>query len=439
MVPCLLKATGTPEDPTRPCGRRRLLGPLAAFALSAFAPAYVAHAQDIPGAEPPDVAGSRPQLDYDATGLLLGDLRVFPTLGVSNTFDSNVFARPAGLQSDLSITLVPSMRAEWSRSGLQASLAGEVRVRRYLELTQQNDEQYRIEARGSLEVSESTRLSAEAGWTRSTVGRGTFENGLQVGDPLRQERLWAQATAQHRFNRLSFTGRVSVEEFQFDDVVLDDGTIVDQSFRNGRRLGGVLGGAFEIGPRLSIVAQGTLDRYEYQGTQPLFERDASGYTATAGIRYELTRLLVAEVGAGIRKHDFDDPALPDISGLAPNIQVSWYPTALLSLQLDVSRSTSTSAFDSIAAVVVTSARLSADYELLRNLVLTVEADLSTEDYGTGNGTSRLVSSRGQAVWKPNRLLRLTGSVGYDRRFGTSAAFNSEFGALRIMLSAAITR
>lgn len=409
---------------------------LAALALALACVANAAHAQEFTGREPPDSAGNRAQPAYDPPGLLLGDVRVHPTLGITGTYDSNVFARDSGVEADGYVTVVPSLAVEWSRPEQQVSLRGEMRVRRYFEFTRQDDEQYRIEASGSTEPTDRTAISGGAGWSRTTAARGTVENGLQVGDPLRQERLWADTSIQQRFNRLSLAGRISGERFRFDDVALDNGATIDQSFRDGRRLGARLTMGYDVGPRLSLLVQGNVDRFDYRLADTL-DRDATGYSLVGGVRYELTRILIAELALGTRIYDFDDPTLADFKGLAPTARVRWYPNPLLSLRFDLSHSTSTSAYNSVGAVVITSGRLGTDYELRRNLVLSAEAGASFEDYGPVTGTSTLWTVLGRAAWKANRTFRLTGTVSYDHRSSSALSTVPEFKTLRVMITASI--
>lgn len=396
-------------------------------------------AQSLPSPESNDVAGNRPQPAYDAGGISVSGIRVFPSLAITSAADSNVLTRSTGEQSDIATTIAPNVRAVWERPDSQISLSGDMRIRRYFSLTRQNDEQYGVEASANYQPTGSTRLSSSMAWSRNTATRGTFENGLQVGGPLIQTQFSSRFGIAQQFNRLAVTANLSGERFEFDEVVLDDGTTIDQRFRNGRKLGGSLGLSFEVGPRLSLVAQGNVDKFQYNDNRLAFDRDATGFGATGGLRYEVTRLLLAEAGIGFRKHRFQNPAFSDISGVGLNGRLRWYPTRLISVRFDLSQSTTTSSFDAVSAVNVTTAKLNADYELRRNILITGNLDYSYEDYGTVGGKSQLVTATGQVSWKVNRWMRMSGRVSYDRRFSSGGSIAPTFQTLRGLLTVTFAR
>jgi len=414
-------------------------GPSILFCGGALLPLDVAIAQDMHGSEPADTAGNRAQPAYDAVGIRLGSIRVLPTLGLTGSWDSNVLASSDDAVSDFSATLVPAVRAEWNNPRRQISLNGEMRIRRYAELHRQNDEQYRAQAAARFEISDNTAISANLGWANVTATRGTFENGFQVGDPLRMREVNADLSVLQRFNRLTVVASASASRFRYGDVRLDDGTSIDQSFRNGHQIGGSLRARYVVGPRLSLVSRVTANKFDYSDPDPLTNRNATAYAVTGGISYELTQLLEAEVDAGIQKHNFRNPAFGDISGLALNARLRWYPTPLLTVRFDVSQRTTTSSFNATSAVAVTSGRLAADYELRRNLLISADVNYSHEKYGAGDNVSGLLTLSGQAAWKANRWLRVTGRASYDRRGSNSDVTIPEFDALRFMLTLTVAR
>jgi hypothetical protein len=399
----------------------------------------VANAQDLSGAEPTDTAGNRQQPAYDPSGINLGDIRILPTLGFLSTWDSNVLTRSGDAISDFSETVVPAVSVDWNRPRRQLSLNGEIRVRRYAKLERQNDEQYRLQSNARFEISGNTSISANIGWSDTTATRGTFENGFQIGDPLRIRQINGNFSIRQRFNRLSLTATANASRFRYGNIHLDDGTSIDQSFRDGEQYGLSLLAKYEVGPRLSLVSRITADKFDYNDPDPLTNRDAKGYSVTGGLSYELTQLLEAEIDAGIQKHRFDNPLFANISGLALNARLRWYPTPLWSVRFDLSQKTTTSAFDSASAVIVTSGRFSADYEFRRNLLISAEAGYSHEKYGAENGVSGLFSLSGQAMWKANRWLRVTGRATYDRRSSKMPVAAPEYDALRFMLTVTLAR
>lgn len=416
----------------------RSAGWLSILVVTAVGCPDAAYAQGLGADAPPDAAGTRPQPGYDALGIIAGNFILYPTLSATTSLDSNVYARSRNRQSDASITVTPALSVRNGDPGRSLAVIADARFRRYAKLNRLDDDQYRVEASGRYEIGADTVISTRLGWSLSSISRGTFENDLQVGGPLQQESIKSDISAQHRFNRLTARIGFSGEKFHFDDVRLDDGSRVDQSFRNGRRVGASLGLSYQLSARVAAQVQGRFDSYDYADPRPLSYRDAKAYSITAGGRYEVTRLLLLEMGAGIRKHNFDNPLFEDVSGVALSGRLRWYPSPLLSVRFDLSQTASTSSSALVSAVNATSARIDADYEFKRNVLISAGVEVSHEDYGNLRSTSNLVSFDGRVSWRPNRWLRVTPSMRYEMRRGSSSA-SSTFDAFRFALAVTLAR
>lgn len=430
----------------KPCRESaRRISPLAAhhawwLALPAIMQCGLAHAQEIDlSKEPFDAAGSRHQPEYDPLGIRVGTATIYPTLALSSVYDTNVFAESTDADSDFSLTLTPAIRAEISDPNRTIAVNAHARIRRYAQLTEQDDEQYHASALGRLNFGQHGNLQASAGWSLSSPSRGTYQNSLQQGTPLREERLNGQITGDYRINRLRLRGTVSAEKFNYDDVVLDDGSIIDQDYRDGTRIGSNLKAFYQVSSRVSLVAQGSVDKFDYDDPDLLRNRDAVGTSLTAGALYEISELFSFQLGVGYRKHNFDNPLLRDIDGLAFNGRLRWYPTPLVSVRLDLNQSTDTSTLNEVSAVTVSSAILETDYELLRNNVVTARVEYSHERYSGIDANSDFMSASLRSAWKLNRWMRLTGSLTYERRTSGESLAIPEFDAFRGMLTVTLAR
>ena len=362
---------------------RRLRGPgiVQSMLLLGFAATVPAARAQTLDTEPADVAGNRSQPDYDAVGIRLGKLMVRPTLTVSPDFSSNVFTQADHPRSDVSVTVVPAIVASLSEPGANLAIYGEARLRRYARYSSQDDEQYRIDVGGSAELPFGFDLDAGIGWADTTAARGTVANDLTVGDPLKMREIRSRASIRKSFNRLYTSVSFSAVRSTYDDVELDDGTKIDQHFRNSRRAGGTLTFGYEVSPLLAIEVRAAYDQYRYSDPRPLSNRNADSHSFGLGIRYQVTQLLTAEFNAGLREHKFDNPLFSKIKGASLFGRLRWYPTPLISVRADLSQSTTTSTLDQVSAVTVTDFKLGADYEFRRNVLMTIETALSFDDYG----------------------------------------------------------
>ena len=402
--------------------------------VSMLVESHVAFAQQSILTEPADVAGNRSQPDYDPMGLELGSFLLRPTLSISPDFNSNVFTQEDHPESDASLTITPTITATLRTPGQAFAATAQMKARRYASFNGQNDEQYRLEASGFAELPESITLTTNVGWSESTASRGSFENNLQIGPPLKKRDFNSSIFLKKQFNRLSIDGAFTASKFSYEDVRLDSGVTIDQSFRDGHRVGGRVGVAYGVSPLLSFQVKGSYDSFDYNEPRSLFNRDADGYSLTVGMRYELTRLLVAEIDAGLRRHKFKNATFPDIEGLALSSNLRWYPTPLVSVRMDLGQSTTTSSFDAVSAVTVTNFKLSSDYEYRRNIVLSGEIQGALEEYQGINAEAKLISITGRADWKLNRLLALRGHCTFNVRTGSGSPLVPSYNALKAGVS-----
>lgn len=405
---------------------RRMVGAALLIAAGAAVPAA---AQTL-DAEPVDVAGNRPQPAYDPIGITLGSIMIRPTLTVAPDFSSNVFAEADDPRSDLSITATPAISASMVEPRANLRLYGEAKFRRYKRYSSQDDEQFRVEASGSTELASDFSLGASLSWSDSTAGRGTVENDLSVGAPLKVNAFRTRVTLRKNFNRLYAVTTFSAAKSTYDDVELGNGLILDQGFRNSRRTGGTLNLGYEISPLLSLETRAAYDSYRYNDPRPLSNRDADGYSVSAGLRYEITQLLIAEFSAGLRKHKFNNPLFADIKGVALSGRLRWYPTPLIGVRADLSQSTTTSTLDQVSAVTVTDFRLGADYEFRRNLLLTLETGATLEDYGEIGAKTKRISLTGRMEWKANRWFRLGAFASFNTRFGSDSSLIRDYSSMQ---------
>lgn len=397
---------------------RRLVAALVA-ALSLAGGVEPACAQSL-DSEPSDVAGNRSQPAYDPVGIRSGKLMIRPSLTISPDFSSNVFTTADDPRSDASVSIVPAIAAAITEPGANFSLYGEARIRRYATYSTQDDEQFRVDAGGSTELPSGFFLSAGIGWADTTAARGTVANDLSVGDPLKMRELRSRISLRKTFNRLYASIGLSAARSTYEDVDLDDGSVIDQSFRNSRRSGGTLTLGYEVSPLLALETRATYDVYRYSDARPLTNRDAESYSIGVGLRYQITQLLTAEFNAGLRQQKFDNPLFAKIKGVALFGRLRWYPTPLISVRADLAQSTTTSTLDQVSAVTVTDFTLGADYEFRRNVLITAESALAFEDYGQIGLQAKRLSLTGRVEWKVNRWLRVGGYATLNSRFGSGS-------------------
>jgi hypothetical protein len=125
----------------------------------------------------------------------------------------------------------------------------------------------------------------------------------------------------------------------------------DQGPRDFDRQSFAFKGRYNLGPKLSLVADSGLSITDYTDpTTPLDSREVSGLV---GVAWEATAKTSGEVKFGVLEKDFDDPSQSDFSGANFDIKAQWSPRSFSIFTAYASRDTSDTGEGGGSAVVDT--------------------------------------------------------------------------------------
>lgn len=389
--------------------------------------------------EPDDVPGRRVLPEYAAIGYDLAGFDIFPTVTFGAHADDNVFTRSSLKSSDVAFYAEPHIRAVRQDSIQNIALEGSARGSTYLKLTEQDSAEYRLEATYTRGTMGPNSVAADIGYRRETIQRGTVENDLAGGGPLMRRVLHASLTGRKRFNQLSLDVQALLVRQRYEAISDGLNGILDQRFRNVDRIGvhGVL--TYEASPRAAIVGSLDYDRFDYAFSPILGDRDARNWSATLGMRYEISRILYAQFSAGYRHYDFKKPGLTTINGPAVVGHLRYFPTRLIAIRGTVEQYNTTSPYDLVGAVTLTTARIEAEYEMRRNLSWLGSAKVSFEDYGQQPYSARRFEITGGPRVRLSRWLSANASVGFSRRYVNGAAPFEPYSQLYALLAVTFAR
>lgn len=386
---------------------------LPALALCALSGGSAASAQIFVDG-PRDVAGARPQPEYDAQGVNAGGFRIYPTIDTGVRYDSNVFSRASNVESDGVVIVTPAIRVLTERGDHRAELSAKATINRYVDLSSQNRENYGVSFRLGGPVDGATDYFLTASYENRATLRGTVENDLTFGEPVVISGVDAAAGLTRQFGRMRATLRGSADQDDYASIETELGP-VDQNFRDRWAYTGNLDLGYDLSANLAVFATGRVVRFEFADANPLTNRDATLSSGLIGFRYNITDLITSELGAGYRRNEFDNDNFSNFEGLALSGNISWHPTPLLSFRLKADQSTTTSAFNQVEAVTVSAASASADYEVLRNLVATASVEVARESFENFNEAAGRYSVTLGAQYKINRNAGLRLQADYRNR------------------------
>lgn len=389
-----------------------------------------------------DVAGSesvtaRARPDYDPIGIAAGGFRLFPTLQIQPGYDDNIYNIDSGRVSDGLVRIAPRVeaRSTWSRHSLTLSTGGQ--FERYFSRTTENNEQYDVEATGRVDASNDVAINASGLYARRVEQRGTLGDIIASGDRIRYDLGTARLSATSTIGRLLFTTGGTYSSFNYLPVRVD-GVSVSQNYRDRDEATAVLRADYVVGPGIRAFVSGNFNDQNYKQSLAGIDQDSKGYAVLGGMVFGVNEFISGEVGIGYLKQYYRQPGLPDIGGFSYNARAIWNPTPLLTVTAIAARTVQQSPFINQSGILQDSLGASVDYELLRNLILSVNGQFISNDYQDLNRRDRLWVAEGRARYLLNRWMEAGLTV--NHRFQTTSnALGREYAGSSILLSVTLKR
>lgn len=322
----------------------------------------------------------RPQPLYDPVPYQVDGVEVMPRISADATYDSNIFATPEATD-DLILRVRPRITASAKMGSFDLSGAVELDRRQYLSHGSQSTTDVTFGFAGRYDISRDTQLYAGTRNGRRTEDRADPDSPLNLQEPGQYDYVSGYFGAAHSFNRLRVAGRVGVEDRDYQDGRDGFGNVIDQDFRGRTLLTGDMAAEYAFSPDTSAFVNLSLNKRSYPA-QALLEppRDSKGYRLTGGANFEISKLIRGELGLGYFEQDFESPVYDTVNGLAVRGKLEYFMTPLLTWVLKANRGVEEASTIGTGAYVATSASLEADYELLRNLVISAGASYEKDKF-----------------------------------------------------------
>lgn len=389
--------------------------------------------------EPKDVPGNRIFPEYQPTGIKLSDFEIYPSVNVASRFDGNVFSRTSTKESDVIMLVEPQLSIKQINQSGALNINLMSRHSAYLDLPDQDAREHSVEATYVHGLNAPNSITVNMGHRREAIQRGTVENDLIRGEPLIRHVMQGSLTARKQFNRLSLDAQSYVAHQTFNDVRGYDKTLLPQSFRNLMQISLRGVATYEVSSRTALITSLEYDYLDYARSPSFANRDAENWNAAIGLKYEINRILFARLSLGLRHYDFKNSAYGSHTGLAVSSHIRYFPTRTLAVRGLIEQSNTTSPYDMVGAVTLTTARIEAEYEMRRSLSWFAASKLAFEDYTKKPYSARRFEISSGPQWRFNRNLAARGSLGYAKRFVQGPAPFEQYSQVFGMISLTLAR
>lgn len=378
---------------------------------------------------------------YDPVGLRAGGFTLYPQLAAGADYTTNVFKTDTDEEADAFLIFDPSVRAvsNWGRHRLEGQ-AG-LHTRRYIEQDSEDETGWYLRALGRLEIHGQSYLTGAADVQQLYLRREDSDFPTAATEPVPYISSGVNLRGVHEFGRIRMGVGLRLRHNRFEDVDALAGLRLDMSGRDIDSVGAELKAEYAFAPGRAAFVRGEVVENDYRHDEPLYGpvRDSTDQSILAGANFDLTALMRGEVGVGYLSREYDSPTFDDISGLAVAGTVEYFPTPLTTLTFSVHRRVEDSYLPNSGGYVSSGGGVRIDHELLRNLLLKLEAQVVEEAYEDIDRTDEETRFTAGARWLVSRSVWLEGAATWLSLDSSGAARRRSFDDLRLMLTLILQR
>jgi hypothetical protein len=375
----------------------------------------------------------RERPEVSPLGLRFGPWFFFPRGEVDEAYNDNITAGSGNPGSpkehDFITALAPSfdLRSNFPTNALNVS-AGAV-ISRYAKHSAFNTEDGFGAVDGRLDVDAAHDIHAAVRAERGHEDPGAPTVPGNIAQPVRFNDYSATAGFAQTRLRIGYSADATIRREEYEAVPLVGGGILPESERNNFSYEGALRGYYEFVPGYQAFLRGAYNLRSYDhsalGTPT---RNSQGFRTDVGSRIDLTGITYFEGYVGYIEQDYRSNALGTVRGVDFGANLAWNVTQLSSISLKAARTIVDTNFAIVGAAnspafLHTTAGVSLDHELLRNLLLNANAAYVNDDFKGINRTDDGYDVGAGAKYLLNRYLYLGANYTYERRdsSGTAAA------------------
>ena len=323
---------------------------------------------------------ARPELE--PLGIRAGTFLIYPSFGIDGTYNDNVFATKDDEQDDFITDLRPelSVASNWANHAVNFSTGAD--IGRHATYSRLNYEDWFVTGDGRLDITRDSALFLGGGFSREHEDPGEPDAADDAQNPTEYDLINGFGRYVQKFGRFRGIGEATIVRLDYDKT----NTRAGPSFNNNGRDRNVYAGGLQLGYELVpsyeafVRAEGNERQYDQRVDAGGEERNSHGYNAVVGVALDLGGVTFGEVYAGYLEQFYEDDALSTTSAPTFVGALTWNATTLTTVNARVARTVQETTEIGSSGILRTAGELSADHELLRNLILTAGLTITNDDY-----------------------------------------------------------
>jgi hypothetical protein len=277
---------------------------------------------------------------YAALGIRAGSFLLLPSLDLTAGYNTNP-ERVTGAGGAPYFIEAPELqvRSDWERHSLTADIIGSYTEYGENLVPSLNVPYLNAKIDGRVDVTRDTQILLDQRFLINTDNPGSpnLRTNLQAQLaqlPLNFDVGETVGVAQ-QFNRLSFSLRGTFDRSTYDESLLTDGETSSNADRNFNQYAGIMRVGYELDPGLKpfVELEGDQRIHDEQFDRSDLQRDSVGASGKVGAAVDLFGSLTGEMAVGYVERAYQDPTLPNVSGVIADGSLLWQATPLTSAKL----------------------------------------------------------------------------------------------------------
>jgi hypothetical protein len=364
----------------------------------------------------------RPHPETDPTGLAYNGILFLPSVLAGMEFDSNIYASSRSPAEDMALVLAPELRIRIDGEAAQHSIDLGAGHRQYQSFDSENRTEAHARLTSARHLTTDVKLDTLFEAARKFEPRGSSVTLPNAAKPIAYRDLRAETTVTKTFNRLGVAVGGGIRSLAFEDGETISGAPLEQGFRDGTIITVSVKPFYDISPGFRAYTLLKANRRNYEGTGS-FNRDAEGYDARAGLEFMLTSMLFGSMELGYLQQNYSNPLIPNTDGLSTKANLSWLMTPLMTVSLFGSRQIAELAAQDQEARIDMTIGTRLDYELRRDIIATVEASYTSEEFTGSNRDDDIFHIGAKIDYMMNSYCSLAVKYNYFEQNSNNADFS----------------
>jgi len=370
---------------------------------------------------PGDTVTSRPRPDFDPVGVRAGAFFLYPKLGLTERYNSNIFYTDSGADGDFVTVLSPSLDVKSNWNNHQMNLFAGVDVGKYASNSSEDYVDARAGFDGRIDIRRDANLSGGFTFRREHEDRSSPDQA-GASEPVTYFRYNPRIAATKRFNRLSARLGADLIVYEYDDASTTGGGTLNMDDRNRRELQGSARIGYDFSPGYEAFVRGTVNDRSYTDNldDSGFDRGSQGWEVVGGLAFDLGGVTSGNVFAGYLSQEFDDPSFGTIDGVSMGGDLTWNPTRLTTVKLEAARTVEETTLSGASGSLSTDVRATVDHELRRHVILSADVRYRNLDYDGISRNDDVIGAGLSGTYLLNRHANLRLRYGYATRSSNTA-------------------